>query len=364
MNISILRRRVQEVKARPAAERPVDLVGELRANGSVAKERIVRQMVRECEAMVEHALTSGLTVPVEVLQRLDDALSADRAPPNADPLSRAAASSNVGTESPNSTESIRKSALVSLAMAHSALAVIIAPATPGTVRLLADERANHPILCSFGPLPVVRRMLGLAVVSLFALLAVNTSDQIGPQTFGRNLLELSGYKFLLAETFLLSAASLGSCFANLQKVNAFISDGTYDPKFQSTYWTRWVMGVISGIVLSQLVYDVLFQNHATDSPSAFVPASLGQPILALLGGYSFDVVYGILNHIIDTVRRFFLGDREGSEEKRENTRLTGAAAQERLTSAVYLATRQPSLAPSANIDEKGQYSAERTNPLP
>lgn len=345
MNISILKPRVR-------AERPVDLAADPRANGSVVKERMVRQMVRECEAMVEHALTSGLTVPVEVLQRLDDALSSDSEPPNPDPVVRAAASSNVGTELANSAKSLRKSALISLAMAHSALALIIAPATPGTVRLLADERANHPILCSFGPLPVVRRMLGLAVVSLCALLAVNMSDQIGPQTFSKNLLELSGYQFLLAETFLLSAASLGSCFANLQKVNAFVSDGTYDPKFQSTYWTRWVMGVISGIVLSQLVYDVLFQNHATGSPSAVVPASLGQPILALLGGYSFDVVYGILNHTIDTIRRFFLGDREGPEEKRESARLTEAAAQGRLTSAVYLATRQTSLAPSANIEEK------------
>jgi hypothetical protein len=52
------------------------------------------------------------------------------------------------------------------------------------------------------------------------------------------------------------------------------------------------MGVISGIVLSQLVY-VLFLAHSGDDPTVrTAPAAIGQPILALLGGYSVDFVHG------------------------------------------------------------------------
>jgi hypothetical protein len=39
----------------------------------------------------------------------------------------------------------------------------------------------------------------------------------------------------------------------------------YDPKLQSTYWTRWVMGLISGMILSQLVYDLIL--HTANEPS-------------------------------------------------------------------------------------------------
>src|SRR6476660_8816773 len=70
----------------------------------------------------------------------------------------------------------------------------------------------------------------------------------------------------MVEAFLVSAASLGACFANLQRIDTFISVGTYDPRFQSTYWTRWVMGVISGVILSQLVYNSLLA-HSGVGPS-------------------------------------------------------------------------------------------------
>jgi hypothetical protein len=83
----------------------------------------------------------------------------------------------------------------------------------------------------------------------------------------KSLLELSGYPLLMIEAFLVSAASLGGCFANLQKINTVISDGTYDPRAQSTYWTRWMMGVISGIVLSQIVYDFFLAHSGTTRPS-------------------------------------------------------------------------------------------------
>src|SRR5271165_6046092 len=109
---------------------------------------------------------------------------------------------------------------------------------------------KHPLRCEFGPLPLVRQMLGLALLSLVVLLGVSASAVINIQNMSRSLLELTGYPLLMVETFLVSAASLGGCFANLQRINIVVSNGTYDPRTQSTYWTRWVMGVISGIVLS------------------------------------------------------------------------------------------------------------------
>jgi hypothetical protein len=164
-------------------------------------------------------------------------------------------------------------------------------------------------------------MLGLALFSLCAMLGVSLSEYIDRKSLSTMFLDMSGVPLLMVEIFLVSAASLGSCFQNLQQISAYISAGTYDPRFQSTYWTRWVMGVISGFVLAELIHDLLLvagpvaavpladaantaATLAASSEKAGV-SSIGVPLLALLGGYSVDLVHGILSHIVDTLASFF-----------------------------------------------------------
>jgi len=190
------------------------------------------------------------------------------------------------------------------------------------VLLLIDERRKHSVWYTFGPLPIVRHMLSLAILSLLTLLLVSLSPHINPQNLSKTLLEISGLPLLMIEIFLLSAASLGSCFQNLQQINASISSGTYDPKFQSAYWTRWVMGLISGVVFSQIIYDTLDALSGSRNSEPFMPAIVGQPVLALLGGYSVDVVHGILSRIVDAMEASFRSrklrrrDRNGGSRRR------------------------------------------------
>jgi hypothetical protein len=261
--------------------------------------------------MVQHALSSGRTIPPEVVEQLDRALSGTDSPvslatsgrPSVGELPREEA---IVGEAP----AAETSPLASLSVAHGALAQIVAPATPGTVLLLADARATPPLLYALGPLPIARQMLGLAILSLFMLLGIALSTEVNAVNMSQTMLTLAGYSLLIKEAYLFSAASLGSCFQNLQRINVVISDGTYDPKFQSTYWARWAMGVISGIIISQLIY--VFILHATTTGAAALPQTIGQPLVALLGGYSVDLVQGILRHTIDTLSSFFRGSRDGS----------------------------------------------------
>lgn len=280
---------------------------DLAALGECARRRLWHLLTRECEAMAQHAFSMGHIIPIEVVELLDHAFSsldtqaALRLPASAaldrDELKAGASPPDVP-------------ALVALSRAHTALAVIIAPATPEAVLAISDERIRHPRMTTFGPVPVARQMLGLALVSLIVLLGVSLSADINNANMSKTLLDLSGVQLLVVEIFLLSASSLGSCFANLQRVNRFVSDGTYDPKYQSTYWTRWVMGVISGIVLSQLVYDVFVEPRSAPTGGGTMPGVIGQPLLALLGGYSVDVVHSILNRIINAVSSVFRSTRE------------------------------------------------------
>ena len=331
MNISILNRPPRHVVEPFAEPRPGD-AGEATGFGAQVKVRLWQGMARECEAMVKHAFSTGRVVPVEVMECLDRAVSAPDGLMAFATSDRSGDASRADTE-PRSAPEIVISRFALLTAAHSGLAFAIAPATPEAVRLMADEYERHPTWCEFGPLPLVRQMLGLAMLSLVTLLAVSISEAVNTANMSKSLLQLSGYPLLMIEAFLVSAASLGSCFANLQRINTVISDGTYDPRVQSTYWTRWVMGVISGVVLSQIVYDFFLAPHSGNDPTVrTATVAIGQPILALLGGYSVDFVHGILRRAINAVANFFGVSMDGSDTQPLRA-MAEAGARQRLASA-------------------------------
>jgi hypothetical protein len=216
---------------------------------------------------------------------------------------------------------------------------------------MAEEYERHPVWCEFGPLPLVRQMLALALLSLVVLLAVSLSAVVNSGNMSKSLLALSGYPLLMVEIFLVSAASLGSCFANLQRINTVMSDGTYDPRVQSTYWTRWVMGVISGIVLSQLVYDFFLANSSDDPSIRAIPDAIGQPILALLGGYSVDFVHGVLKRAINTVGSFFGVSMDAGTDNQQRAAIAKAPGQDRLATASEFAELQRALSGDPDAEE-------------
>jgi hypothetical protein len=291
------------------------------------RQRLWEQMARECEAMAQHALSTGRTIPLEVVERLDQALSgADLAVSGSTPRRPSIGDLPREEAVVGGTPAAERSPLASLYVAHGALAQIIAPATPGGVLLLAAERATHPLLYALGPLPIGRLMLGLAILSLLVLLGIPLSEEVNPVNMGKTMMELTGFPLFIKEAYLFSAASLGSSFQNLQRINVVVSNGTFDPKFQSTYWTRWAMGVISGIIIAQLIF--VFLLHTPTTGPAGLKATIGQPLLALLGGYSVDLVHGILSHTINTLGSFFRGSRDGMVDNQTRAWVTGPGARE------------------------------------
>jgi len=307
MNISILNGPPRTVVEKPF-DRPRSDDAEASAEiAAQIKERLWQRMARECEAMVQHALSTGRAVPVETIERLNQAIFASDGP--GDVVARDRRGDASPEDTPPFASEVKTSRFALLASAHAELALAIAPATPEALYLIADEYEKHPIRCEFGPLPLVRQMLAVALLSLIVLLVVALAEEVNTVNFTKTMLELSGYELLVVEAFLVAAASLGASFANLQKLNAVISEGTYDPRVRSTYWTRLVMGVISGIVLSEIVYDFLRRRSGNDIGHI---AGVGQPLLALLGGYSVDIVTGLIRRAIAATATFF-GLQTGSE---------------------------------------------------
>jgi hypothetical protein len=252
-----------------------------RANNTLTPHgRIEERMEREVEAMALYALGVGVGVPTELMDQVSAALPA--------------------SENAESAED----RITALAAAHLGLTKLLAPAKPGSILLLVEQRRDNKVLRTFGAVPLVRFMLAIAVLSLLTLLGISLSPHVNAVNMTKGLLNLFGSDLLCIEIFLVAAAAVGASLANLRRLDKYVSNCTYEQRFESSYWTRLVMGVISGVILSQVVYSAITGSNpdATSTLSSF-----GQPVLALLGGFSADLVHDILNQFISVFGNLLAG---------------------------------------------------------
>lgn len=246
--------------------------------------------------MASYALASGLRVPAAALQTLADAEQRN----NGD-----------GT----SPERLDAQGWRRLVQAHDQLAQVVSPATPRTL-LLLDQDAADGKLQMLGAVPLVRRMLGVSVVLLAVFLLTALSPRVSRAS--GDIFSESGLDLLVNELFLLSAAGIGAAFAALFTANHYIAEGTYDPKYEASYWVRFVLGLIAGIVLASLVPI----TAGADGGQSFT-----RPFLALLGGFSAAVVFRILQRIVSTLESLVQGERNEVDAARKRVAASEAAQQ-------------------------------------
>lgn len=301
-----------------------------------------RELLRECEAMAKYAFGSGMQVPGTLAQTLDDLADAVRQE-EAEYLAAvsAPASPEGCSEVPDSTPARpRRRITKELAMIHGRLCKIVAPAKPKTILLLAEESTKHDFWRFLGPVPVVRGLVLVAILSLIALLATSLSPEVDGKLDWSND---SGMGLLLEELFIAFAAAIGASFYALFQVNRYIAAGTFDPTYNATYWIRLVLGLISGVILALLV--------PIDEKNAL--GTLAKPSLAMLGGFSVTVVHGILQRLVYTLESLIWGENTNAaaaQEQAANARTSEQLTQTRMQLASRLTRLQQQLHGSATPD--------------
>jgi hypothetical protein len=300
-------------------------------------------ILAECLAMAKYAFSSGMKVPGWLAERLDaiatqvlqeevkssmtvDMLDAEVEGALPVPLAQA-----------HPTTRVKE-----LSTIHRNLAEIILPASPRTILLLASESARGGLWHFLGPVRLVRGLVIMALLCLASFIALGTSAEVNIVSMSRDILEIQGFPLLLNLLFLLTAAALGACFAALFQANRYIAQGTFDPKYESSYWIRVILGLIAGLLLSHMV------PLTNDEISKF---SVTKPSLALLGGFSAAMVYRIIRRLIEAVESLVKGesrDATAMQEQTSQARLAAQSAQTRLQLAASLTNLQQQLAANAS----------------
>ena len=248
-------------------------------------------LVSECNAMLKYALGTGLKIPNEVVQNIQ------RCDQKVDVIEeKTDAISDSKQEQLDISECI-----VLLNKTHNQLSKLVSPAKPNTLALFDKEEKNN-FLKLLGPVALVRRMMIIAIISLIALIVFSASTYVDgdPKSFG--LTTNDGLSLLINQLFLMSAASIGASFAALFQVNDYIKDATYNPMYESTYWVRFVLGLLAGTMLATLIP---LESMGSADSTAY---GFGRPLLSLIGGFSASVVFRILTRLSAAVESIFKGD--------------------------------------------------------
>lgn len=295
--------------------------------------------INECESMMKYARANGkpikgeLQVSLEKMkirlgqmkQRSLDTTIADFVTP------------------PSKGEPSDEEVIKELSKAHQDLSVAIYPALPSAVMTL--EEGQKSALRFLGPVPLVRRMMVITILCLAGFLALFLSPQVDSKSVASDILSMKDWlEFALNETVIVFAAALGASFYALFEAYKYVSNASYDPRYESIYWIRFTLGIVSGVILAQFIFQptmtieevrkiqeaaaqAIMNNNNLSMPQtnngAGVPNMQGlftySPLLAFLGGFSARVVHKILNSLVDSVESFISGSARDLIRAREES---------------------------------------------
>ncbi|WGD34280.1 hypothetical protein [Olleya sp. YS] len=193
---------------------------------------------------------------------------------------------------------IQNSTVDDLINAHNLLCKNVAPATPKSIEFtkkLHQEGANKSLL---NKLPLVRNLiiLGLLFLSIFILTGLST--QVNNDSLDKGIMDNNGLSLLYNLGYLASISGLGVLFFLLKNVSQSVKKGNLLPEESIEYAAQIILGIISGLILSEIL-SVYITNP--DQVNLF-----NKSVLALIGGFSSDAIFSVLQGVIDRIKSIFI----------------------------------------------------------
>ncbi len=192
---------------------------------------------------------------------------------------------------------IQNSSVDDLINAHNLLAKNIAPATPKSIaysKKLYEKEKDKSFLSK---LPLVRNLIFLALFFLLTFIISGLSPLVNNDSLDEGVLSNHGTSLLVNLGFLASVSGLGVVFYLLKSVSTSVKQGTLVPEDTIYYIALIILGLISGLMSSEVL------SLYTDNPDKI--NLINKSVLALIGGFSSDGIFTILQGIISKMKSFF-----------------------------------------------------------
>jgi hypothetical protein len=260
-------------------------------------ESMSTHLLREIEAMVVHLSGSGQTIPAAALNVLARWEAGDTP------------------------------TMLELGQAHAMLADAASPALPRTLSLLSEHRRDSgtgPLRDVFS-LPLTYRFIVISIAALTMNLVLSSlgADELVPNPH-LPWAERPLVHAVLVRAYVVGQAALGAAFNILWTANTYVTRGTYDPRHDATYLIRFVMGIISGVLLAGIGGEQLTAEQLDSFPIG---------LLALVGGFSASLLHRVLQRLVGAVESLLAGDGRDARElaqEQARTKLSNAVLGERV----------------------------------
>ncbi|UCD85817.1 MAG: hypothetical protein JSU92_06375 [Deltaproteobacteria bacterium] len=305
----------------------------------LSKVTFLDQLISESNEMIQYAFGRGLKVPGQITAKLAEILMR-RAEWSASQVeSNSEVPSNINC---NKEIAYHKVQISELTQIHGELSEIVKPAMPKSI--VTIKKASTGKFFSFGAIPLVRKLVFLELLSLALFILCASTKYTGTRE-GITFINASGLPVLINQIFYLAAAGLGASFYALFTVNKYMVEGTFDSSFESYYWVRFMLGLVSGTILA---------NFITLDLSDIASPEMEKALLSILGGFSAEAVYRILNRLISSIMTLVQGDTKDiirSREKKIEAKLMEQSGKERLKVASRLISLQQLISKGSNPEE-------------
>jgi len=225
-------------------------------------EEVISEMSKEINSMLSFAVFNGITVNTEV-----NAL-------------------------------IQNSSVDDLINAHNLLCKNIAPATPKSIQFTKKLNQESNGKSIFHKLPLLRNLILLALFFLIAYIATGMTTQVNNDSLDKGMMENSGFPLLLNIAYLSSVAGLGVLFYLLKEVSESLKKGSLIPENAISYVSQIILGIIAGLIMSEII---AFYTTDPEKINLF-----NKSVLALIGGFSSDAIFSILQGLINRIKSIFL----------------------------------------------------------
>lgn len=193
---------------------------------------------------------------------------------------------------------IQNSSVDDLINAHNLLCKNITPATPKSIEYTRQLNQEGKDKSLFHRLPLIRNLILLSIFFLATFIITGLSPDVNNDSLDKGIMDNNGIPLLLNLGFLSSIAGLGVLFYLLKNVSSSVKNSTLVPEDTIYYIAMIILGIIAGLISSEII---TFGKTAPEDVDLF-----NKSVLALIGGFSSDAIFSILQGIIDRIKSIFI----------------------------------------------------------
>ncbi|AGC77809.1 hypothetical protein LX97_02012 [Nonlabens dokdonensis] len=192
---------------------------------------------------------------------------------------------------------IQNDSVDDLIHAHNLLCANVAPATPKSIAYTFQLREKNKDKSLLTKLPLVRNLIIMAIIFLITFILTGQSPLVNDASLDLGVMNNHGIDLLFNLGYLVSISGIGVIFYLLKNVTTAVKNSTLIPEDSIYYVALVVLGLISGLVISEILgFYVKDPNNIN---------LFNKSVLALIGGFSTDAIFSVLQGIIDKLKALF-----------------------------------------------------------